>query len=288
MIWTEEEMLTLREVYPKKGKAYCAALPGRTEHQIRSKASRMQIKARGVSEAWNEKNAAHSVRMKGRKRPEQSLVMKNLHSSGKLKKTPDQIAEGTEMLRVYRLSNPHPRGFSGHKHNEESKRIISKKSKLAWGDMTDEKIQERTKKMLTARFANGKWAPERVKSSWKASWREVGGKRKFFRSRWEANYARYLEFLKVRGDIIEWQHESKVFWFEGIKRGCVSYLPDFEVTMNDGSIEFHEVKGWMDDRSKTKIKRMAKYHPKTKLVVIEKKSYESIKKSLGAIIPEWE
>ncbi len=126
------------------------------------------------------------------------------------------------------------------------------------------------------------------KRTWKAGWREFGGKRKYFRSRWEANYGRYLQWLKEKKQITDWQHEPKIFWFEGIKRGCLSYLPDFRVVENDGEETYHEVKGWMDSRSKTTIKRMAKYHPDIKLVVIKEKEYNEILKKVGRLIEGWE
>lgn len=128
----------------------------------------------------------------------------------------------------------------------------------------------------------------RENCSWKAGWREIGGKRKYFRSKWEANYARYLEWLKEHNQIKEWKHENKTFWFEGIKRGCRSYLPDFEVENNNGTIEYHEVKGWYDDRSKTKVKRMAKYYPEVKLIIIFQKQYNEIKNKVGRLIKGWE
>jgi len=121
-----------------------------------------------------------------------------------------------------------------------------------------------------------------------SGWREIGGVNKYYRSLWEANYARYLEWLKYKGRIKNWRHESKTFWFAGIKRGCLSYLPDFEVTENDGKIVYHEVKGHMDGRSKTKINRMRIYHPAVKLIVIDSKCYKSLKKSMMPIIPDWE
>ena len=93
--------------------------------------------------------------------------------------------------------------------------------------------------------------------------------------------------MKIHGHIREWEHEPKTFWFEGIKRGCVSYLPDFRVTKNNGEEEYHEVKGWMDDRSKTKIARMAKYFPDVKLIVIEKHWFKSMVQ-WQAIFPGWE
>ena len=124
--------------------------------------------------------------------------------------------------------------------------------------------------------------------SGKQSWREIGGQRIFFRSRWEANYARYLEWQRLRGDIAKWEHEPKTFWFEGVKRGCVSYLPDFRVTFPNGRVEYHEVKGWMDARSVTKIKRMAKYHPTVQLLVIDAKSYRKLARLFCSTIPGWE
>jgi hypothetical protein len=131
-------------------------------------------------------------------------------------------------------------------------------------------------------------APAPKAGKWKAGWHVIGGKRKFYRSKWEANYAHYLEWLKQRGEISDWQHEPETFWFDSIKRGVRSYLPDFKVTLPDGRVEFHEVKGHMDDRSKTKIKRMAKYHPAIKLIVIDEKTYRSIAGIFGKAVPGWE
>lgn len=120
-----------------------------------------------------------------------------------------------------------------------------------------------------------------------AGWRTVGGKRHYFRSLWEANYAFYLEWKKQKSWITEWEHEPKTFWFEGIKRGCVSYLPDFSVTDIDGNIFWVEIKGWMDPKSKTKIKRFAKYFPEEKLIVIDAAWYKSNSSKLSKFVPGW-
>lgn len=100
-------------------------------------------------------------------------------------------------------------------------------------------------------------------------WREIGGKRVYFRSGWEMKYAYYLEWQKKFRIIKDWEHEPKTFWFEGIKRGCVTYLPDFKVTFLDGTHEWIEVKGYMDAKSKTKIKRFAKYYPQERLRIVD-------------------
>lgn len=110
----------------------------------------------------------------------------------------------------------------------------------------------------------------------------------FFRSRWEANYARYLNFLIEQGKIAKWEFEPETFWFEAIRRGVRSYTPDFRITGNDGAVWFEEVKGWMDKKSATKLKRMKKYHPSVVILVIDEKAYKEIERKIGAAIKNWE
>lgn len=108
-------------------------------------------------------------------------------------------------------------------------------------------------------------------------WVELDDGRKYYlRSGWEMKYAAYLEMLKDSGAIKYWEYEVDTFWFENIKRGVRSYTPDFKVFFNDGDVQYHEVKGWMDAKSKTKLKRMAKYHPEIDLVVIGEKEMKAL------------
>lgn len=48
------------------------------------------------------------------------------------------------------------------------------------------------------------------------------------------------------------------------------------MTELSGNVAYHEVKGWMDPRSVTKIDRMAKYYPDVRLIVIGKNEYKSV------------
>src|SRR5205807_723233 len=179
-----------------------------------------------------------------------------------------------------------PKGMAGKKHTPEVLARLSEISKANQAKLNSDpdKLAAKVKKMIQTKHENENLINPRQKQTWKAGWREIGGKRKYFRSRWEANYARYLEFLKVQNQITDWEHEPEVFWFEGIKRGCVSYLPDFKVTELNGSFTYHEVKGWMDDRSKTKIRRMQIYHPSIILKIIEANWFKNNNKTLTSII----
>jgi hypothetical protein len=102
------------------------------------------------------------------------------------------------------------------------------------------------------------------------------GKRKdcnnmFFRSGWEANLYRFLreQMKDPTGELssnppilIEYEPHDFTFWQWGVKKGTVSYTPDFKVTYTNGQYEWIEVKGgWLKGADKTKIRRFAKYYP---------------------------
>lgn len=184
--------------------------------------------------------------------------------------------------------NGHPRGMLGKKHTEATKRDIGQKSKVAWASMTEDEQAAKTMKMLKTKAARGNLAQPRPNATWKAGWRTVAGRRCYFRSRWEANYGAYLQFLKEHNEIEEWEYEPKTFWFEAIKRGVRSYLPDFRVTENGGRQVYHEVKGWMDARSKTKLKRMAKYYPEIELILIQAPWFKANTPILRGVVKGWE
>lgn len=123
--------------------------------------------------------------------------------------------------------------------------------------------------------------------------RSAGGKRDdlgglYVRSAWEANYARYLNLMVAQGKIAAWEFEPTEFWFP-VKRGTRSYKPDFKVIHLDGSHEWHEIKGWMDPKSKTKLARMAKHHPAEKIVVIDAGWFRQARRGgIAAFIHGWE
>lgn len=107
---------------------------------------------------------------------------------------------------------------------------------------------------------------------------QIGDRRIFFRSKMEANYALYLQFLKNKGEIIDWQYEIKVFVFEKILFGTRSYKPDFQITEKSGRIVYHECKGYMDNKSRTKLKRMKIYFPDVKVVLVDSDQMRALSK----------
>lgn len=120
-----------------------------------------------------------------------------------------------------------------------------------------------------------------------ADWRQIGDKRIYARSLWEANFARYLQWQKEREEIVDWEHEPKTFWFTKILRGVNSYKPDFLITTKEGHY-WVEVKGYYDTKSMTKIRRMRKFFPEEKLVLIDANWFEKNNNIMRGIIPLWE
>ena len=185
--------------------------------------------------------------------------------------------------------NGHPRGALGMKHTVEAKEKMRAASVAAWRNpdsvLNSSEHRQRLSDHIHALQAAGK-----MRSGYS---RSRGGKRDdlgdvYFRSAWEANYARYLNFLASRGDIASWEYEPKTFTFDKIKRGTRSYTPDFRVVFPCGRCEWHEVKGWMDQKSKTRLARFARYYPKENLVIVDSAWFKSANKTLPSLIPNWE
>jgi hypothetical protein len=126
-----------------------------------------------------------------------------------------------------------------------------------------------------------------------AGWREIDGNRYYFHSRWEANYARFLEWLRRQKQIIEWLYEPETFYFHDPdsvekKMATVSYKPDFKILELIGSHYWVEVKGYMDQRSKTKLKLFKRHFPQERLWFIDKKWFAENNPKLKGLVPEWE
>jgi len=236
------------------------------------------------------RNSNHAEILRGRKRPDQAARCRARFEAGGLSAllSEETKARARAAGKGKWSRHTHPRGALGLKFSAEAIEKISAGSKRRWQSMSEQQKADQKMKMMRTRAANGTMCRPRPNTSWKAGWREIGGVRKYFRSRWEANYARYLEFLRQTGNIRSWEHEPETFWFEGVRRGSCSYLPDFRVGNNDGSKEYHEVKGWMDARSATKLRRMKKYHPTVVVVLIDSSAYKAIQRKARFLVKDWE
>lgn len=83
----------------------------------------------------------------------------------------------------------------------------------------------------------------------------------------EASYADHLQLLVMAKVIKGFEFEPdklKLAW-------TTTYTPDFKVFNFDGSIEYHEVKGFWRDDARVKLKVAAHQYPQFKFRSVEKK-----------------
>lgn len=99
-----------------------------------------------------------------------------------------------------------------------------------------------------------------------------------FRSSWEANIARILNYKNNK-----WEYEIKQFPLGDVKAGG-AYLPDFFIN-GDAIIE---VKGFWDALSRNRALCFTKLYPNYKYFIIDGDMYFSLKDKYSSLIPEWE
>ena len=289
--WSENEIKFLIDNYPAQGKAWCCKEMGKSEASVRYTASKLGLRMDKTGPNFLDFQRRAAKSKVGKKRPEHSEAMKIKAANGDFPvlttpRTPEQKAETSRRNKRWIAEHGHPKGFLNGTHSDASRRKMSEASKSMWGKegglvnsqehrqiLSDRAVAGHKRGLLGGGYSRGRMGTY-----------NINGREIYFRSLWEANYALYLDFLAAQKQIKAWQFESKTFWFEAIRRGVRSYKPDFEVENLDGTIEFHEVKGWMDAKSKTKLKRMAKYHPDVKMIVVAGKQYKEITQKLSGVI----
>lgn len=183
----------------------------------------------------------------------------------------------------------HPRGALGMRHTAVARAVMGEKHRANWRDPsskfnTPEFRQRRSDAMHGRMIVGGRVGHSRCKIGKRADLGNV-----LFRSAWEANYARYLNWLAARGEIVRWEYEVQVFEFLAVRRGVRSYRPDFKVHLRGGGHEWHEVKGWMDEPSKVRLALMAKYFPNERVIVIDKAWMSAAtRQGIPMLVGNWE
>lgn len=288
--WTKEQEQWLIDNYPTVGKKASCEHLNKSDASIRQKTSRLGLKQDRSSsffKDWQERAGNSKI---GKKRPAQALVMKKLHQEGKLKITEEGKIQLSIKIKERFRERGHPRGALGMRHTPESLALMSISSKKMWKDKdcymnTDEYRQMLSDRQMKARHS-GK-IPNGYSRGNSGKREDINGI--YFRSMWEANYARYLNFLLEKKIIYKWEFEPDRFIFHEVRRGIRSYCPDFKIwEAKDAEPYYVEVKGYMDDKSKTRHARMDKYYPEIKIIMFMQKDYKELKEKLSRLIPGWE
>lgn len=96
-----------------------------------------------------------------------------------------------------------------------------------------------------------------------------------FYSRWEANFARVLNFLKIK-----WEFQPKTF-----DLGSQKYTPDFYLPEHNTYIE---IKNFLSDYSRERDTIFRELYPNEKLILILKLEYLKLQEQFSSLIENWE
>lgn len=96
----------------------------------------------------------------------------------------------------------------------------------------------------------------------------VGGRQCKFRSKLEYNWSLWCQLRQDQGLIADWQFEDKLFRFANEKCGAVKYLVDFTIVNIDGSVEYEECKGYLSGRDRSKLRKVQKHYPGTRISLV--------------------
>ena len=298
MRFTDEEILLIRQEYQKEFVDLKGLQKTFNHRHLTSNISR-KARLLGLQTKYKRKESP-LVRKNYMKKPEMFDFIKlnySTMSNIELSKLTGYSVSGLEKIanawgfenkniKEKWVMNKHPKGMLNRNHSEKTKNIISQNSKKMWADENSYVNSDEYRQKISDRashFQQNGIFKNRYSNS-KKGYYDINGKKIFLRSAWEANYALYLDFLIEQKMILSWEYEKDVFWFNKIKRGVRSYLPDFKVINPNESISYHEVKGWMDAKSKTKLRRMKKYYPNIEIVLINDNAYKDIKRRFGKIL----
>lgn len=168
--------------------------------------------------------------------------------------TIDEKKRRGEQFKTTWKTMEHPKGMLGKHHTEEAKEKMSIAGKERAANISYEEKHEIAMKAVETRKKKGTLN----NTTSNAYSRTKSGKRKdlnnqFFRSSWEANVARILNYLNI-----EWEYEVKRFVFESDNKfGVDSYQPDFYLPKFNIWIE---IKGWLDEKSNIRLELFKEYY----------------------------
>jgi len=292
-IWTEVQLDFLRAQYKKLRYQEIGRLIGKTQNAVRGKAWELRLRKKEPNYSAEERD---KIRLLYEQNVPLTQIAETLH---KPKCTICLIARGmgltdysrrkqlsneqrqalSNRVRVWIKGNGHPRGYREVRMCPVCGRFFEVKHSLKQ-ECCSQSCSTKKRMRGTNMFSRSK-AGKRT---------DLGGQ--FFRSNYEANYARYLNFIMsndLNCDIAKWEFEPDTFQFHKIKKGTRFYTPDFKVYLKDGHIEYHEVKGWDYPKGITARKRFAKYYPHLKLLVIDGDFFKAIKRQgMDRLINNWE
>ena len=316
MGWTEDEKQKLIDNYPSMSNAELMELLHKTEGQIRSMKSSLGLRGKFKPFTDEEKELiriyylehtneidldelatminrqktsisrfARKEGLTNQNRPLTESAKENVkHGINNYLKSERYISEiypqQVKLLNYY-SQNQHPKGMLGKHHSADTCKRMSKTHVELAASMSYEEKYNIAMKGVQTRLENGGYS-----TTDNAYSRCNGGRREdlnnhYFRSAWEANVARILNYLNIK-----WEYEPKRFFFVGENLEVLSYQPDFYLPELNKWIE---VKGWWDKNSKERLRLFAEqYQEENKNLVVIDESFYNLLRYQYFSLSHWE
>lgn len=153
----------------------------------------------------------------------------------------------------------------GVEHHMKSATYRAAVSKLHKGKT----VSIETRKKLSANSARQKHRFSRCRGGFREDLEQ------YFRSSWEANYARYLKHKNI-----SYEYEPEIFQLDE----AMTYTPDFK--LEDGT--YVEIKGWLTEKYSKKIKLFTEKYNNVRLIIITRYEYKKLYNEYSNVIPNWE
>lgn len=217
----------------------------------------------GAAQKGRKLSEETKAKLRGRKRSTESRARISAARQGR-KLSKETKAKISKTLRGRKFSEATLAKKRGKRHTEEAKEKMRQAALERW---QDSKFQLRMRSKLGC-GAHTK-----------------GGYRKdlgyYVRSRWEANFARLLMFLRV-----DCKYESERFVIKDLSGEVVAtYLPDFYLEVLD---RYVELKGYWYEEARQKIKLFREAYPDIKLDIIESVDYKRLESKFSKLVSNWE
>jgi len=293
--WTDEENHLLRLKYASKGKNWCAQrLAGRTPRSIVVQARKLGLAVDPNSNYFKDWQARAAASKRGRANPRFRELVKRLWKEGRIPRpvsTAERRQRQADRMRAWHAQYGNPN--KGKTLSCEVKLKMSAASRRMWKDpefaakMRTPERRARRRQVSSENWIRSGRSNENAYSRCSRGRRgDLGGM--FFRSGWEANYARILNMLIEQHKIYRWEYEPDTFKFPLDDRPQ-SYTPDFKVWDHDGGDYYYaEIKGWMDEKSRLKLQRMERFYPDVPIKVIGQREYKILQSEFSSQIEKWE
>jgi hypothetical protein len=200
-----------------------------------------------------------------------SVVLKQQYASGERKPTTEamlSVGWDSERLKKREQTYQEHYGVTHWSKTQEGRKRISQ---VHTGKSSKVTLEQRRKMSEAAkRRLKNENQYSRCKKGKRPDLNDV-----FFRSSWEANYARILNHLGVG-----WQYEPETFQVGEAE----TYTPDFR--LDDGTLI--EIKGWWTESGKRKVELFREKHPEFTLQTITRTEYTVLSKQYRSLIANWE